>query len=147
MSLKKLKKEKLELMSNKDIALLVLQDNKKPMITADIFKKIIELLELPESTFENKIGEFYTQLATDKNFILLDDGTWDLRVNHKSSKVLDTDDESEEDEDDEDLIEEIEDDEDGEDNYDDDDDFVDDSTDEDLKDLVIIDEDELELDS
>ena len=134
-------------MSNKDIALLVLQDNKKPMITADIFKKIIELLELPESTFENKIGEFYTQLATDKNFILLDDGTWDLRVNHKSSKVLDTDDESEEDEDDEDLIEEIEDDEDGEDNYDDDDDFVDDSTDEDLKDLVIIDEDELELDS
>ena len=95
MSLKKLKKEKLELMSNKDIALLVLQDNKKPMITADIFKKIIELLELPESTFENKIGEFYTQLATDKNFILLDDGTWDLRVNHKSSKVLDTDDESE----------------------------------------------------
>ena len=147
MSLKKLKKEKLELMSNKDIALLVLQDNKKPMITADIFKKIIELLELPESTFENKIGEFYTQLATDKNFILLDDGTWDLRVNHKSSKVLDTDDESEEDEDDEDLIEEIEDDEAGEDNYDDDDDFVDDSTDEDLKDLVIIDEDELELDS
>lgn len=147
MSLKKLKKEKLELMSNKDIALLVLQDNKKPMITADIFKKIIELLELPESTFEKKIGEFYTQLATDKNFILLDDGTWDLRVNHKSSKVLDTDDESEEDEDDEDLIEEIEDDEDGEDNYDDDDDFVDDSTDEDLKDLVIIDEDELELDS
>ena len=104
MSLKKLKKEKLELMSNKDIALLVLQDNKKPMITADIFKKIIELLELPESTFENKIGEFYTQLATDKNFILLDDGTWDLRVNHKSSKVLDTDDESEEDEEDEDLI-------------------------------------------
>ena len=34
-----------------------------------------------------------------------------------------------------------------EDNYDDDDDFEDDSTDEDLKDLVIIDEDELELDS
>ena len=146
MSLKKLKKEKLELMSNKDIALLVLQDNKKPMITADIFKKIIELLELPESTFENKIGEFYTQLATDKNFILLDDGKWDLSSNHKSNKTIELDEESEE-EDEEDIIDDIED-ESEEDSYDDDDEsYVEDSTDEDLKDLVIIDEDELELDS
>ena len=146
MSLKKVKKEELELMSNKEIAVLILKDLKKPATTADLFKKIISLLELPESTFENKIGEFYTQLATDKNFILLDDGKWDLSSNHKSNKTIELDEESEE-EDEEDLIDDIED-ESEEDSYDDDDEsYVEDSTDEDLKDLVIIDEDELELDS
>ena len=141
----KLKKEELEIMSNKEIATLILKDSKKPLKTADLYKKIIKLLELPESTFEKKIGDFYTQLATDKNFILLDDGKWDLRTNHKSDKTIvleeDSDDEEEESEEEVDEIEE--------DNYTDDEeeDYVDDSTDEDLKDLVIMDEDEMELDN
>ena len=141
----KLKKEELEIMSNKEIATLILKDSKKPLKTADLYKKIIKLLELPESTFEKKIGDFYTQLATDKNFILLDGGKWDLRTNHKSDKTIvleeDSDDEEEESEEEVDEIEE--------DNYTDDEeeDYVDDSTDEDLKDLVIMDEDEMELDN
>ncbi len=141
----KLKKEELEIMSNKEIATLILKDSKKPLKTADLYKKIIKLLELPESTFEKKIGDFYTQLATDKNFILLDDGKWDLRTNHKSDKTIVLEEESEdEEEESEEEVDEIE-----EDNYTDDEeeDYVDDSTDEDLKDLVIMDEDEMELDN
>ncbi len=143
MKLDKMKKEELEVLSNKELTTLILEEKKKPQTTADLFKKIISLLELPESTFENKIADFYTQLATDKNFTFLDNGKWDLSINHKTGNV--TDDEEEEEEEEEEEKEDINIVED-EDNFDDTDDFDDDSTDDDLKDLVIIDEDELELD-
>ena len=142
----KMKKEELELLSNKDIAALILGDSKRTLNTADLYKKIIKLLDLPESTFENKIADFYTALATDKRFILLDNGKWDLRSNHTSDKVVkiisdDEEDEEEEEEDEEKEEEEIE-----EDNFDDtEDEEYDDETNEELKDLVVIDEDELEL--
>ena len=144
----KMKKEELELLSNKDIAELILQNSKRTLNTADLFKKIIKLLELPESTFESKIADFYTSLATDKRFILLDNGKWDLRSNHTSDKVVKVISDDEEDEEDEEKEEKEEDssDEDEEDSYDDKDDEVyDDDTNEELKDLVVIDEDELEL--
>ena len=146
----KMKKDELELLSNKDIAALILEDGKKPFNTADLFKKIIKLLELPESSFEAKIADFYTALATDKRFILLDNGKWDLRNNHTTDKVLkikiDDEDEDEEDEEkeedeDENSYDDIE-----EDSYDDtEDEEYDEETNEELKDLVVIDEDELEL--
>ena len=146
MSIKKMTKDELELLSNKDITNLILEESKKPINTADLFKKIIKLLELPESTFEAKIADYYTALSTDKRFILLEDGTWDLRSRHTSGKVVKiTEDEEEETEENKDDIEEsIEEDE--EDSYDDkDDDDYNDDTNEELKDLVVIDEDELEL--
>ena len=144
----KMKKEDLELLSNKDIAELILQNSKRTLNTADLFKKIIKLLELPESTFESKIADFYTSLATDKRFILLDNGKWDLRENHTSDKVIKviSDDEEEEDEEEEEEEKDDESDDDEEDSYDDKDDEVyDEDTNEELKDLVIIDEDEMEL--
>ena len=146
MSLKKMTKEDLELLSNKDITDLILSESKKSINTADLFKKIIELLELPSSTFENKIGDYYTSLATDKRFILLEDGTWDLRSRHTSDKVVKiTDDEDEEEEEQLDEQEEQEDDS-LEDSYDDtEDEDYDEDTNEELKDLLVIDEDELEL--
>ena len=146
----KMKKEELELLSNKDIAELILQNSKRTLNTADLFKKIIKLLELPDSVFEAKIADFYTSLATDKRFILLDNGKWDLRANHTSDKVIKiATEEDEEEEEDEEVSEEDEDsdeEDDTEDSYDDKDDEVyDDETNEELKDLVVIDEDELEL--
>ena len=146
----KMKKDELELLSNKDIAALILEDGKKPFNTADLFKKIIKLLELPESSFEAKIADFYTALATDKRFILLDNGKWDLRNNHTSDKVLKIKiDDEDEDEDDEEKEEDEEDnsyDDMEEDSYDDtEDEEYDEETNEELKDLVVIDEDELEL--
>lgn len=148
MDLKKMTKDELELLSNKDITSLILEDNQKSMNTADLFKKIIKLLELPENTFEKKIADYYTSLSTDKRFVLLEDGTWDLRSRHTSDKVVKVTDE--EDDEDLDIKEENEDDEEEglseEDAYDDTDDTdYDDDTSEELKDLVIIDEDELEL--
>ena len=142
MKISKMKKEDLELLSNKDITKLVLEESKKPMNTADLFKKIIELLELPESSFENKIGDYYTSLSTDKRFLLLEDGCWDLKSNHTSDKVkknIEYDEEEDElPEEDDILNEEIEDD------YSDDDTTYEDTT-EDLKDLVVLDEDDLGL--
>lgn len=144
----KMKKEELELISNKDIAAMILEDSKRNLNTAELFKKIIKLLELSESTFEAKIADFYTALATDKRFILLDNGKWDLRSNHTSDKVVklstDDDDDDEDEETEEDKIEDIQDNEDNYDDTDDDSDY-DDDTNEELKDLVVIDEDELEL--
>ncbi len=148
MSLNNMTKDELELLSNKDITSLILEDSSESINTADLFKKIIELLELPESTFEDKIAEYYTALSTDKRFIMLKDGTWDLRARHTSDKVVKVPDEEEEDEEEELTEEEKEEDDDEleEDSYDDTErsDYDDDANEE-LKDLVILDEDELEL--
>lgn len=148
MNINKMSKDELELLSNKDITYYLLEDSMKSINTADLFKNIIKLLELPESSFDAKIGDYYTSLATDKRFILLEDGTWDLRSRHTSDKVLkvvDNDDDEDDDEDEEikeDIEDTIE-----EDNYDDGDnaDDIYDDNDDDLKDLVVIDEEELEL--
>jgi len=148
MSVKALKKEELELLSNKDIAEMIIEESKIKRNTADLFKKIIKMLELPESTFETKIADFYTALATDKRFVLLENGKWDLRSNHKSDSLIKISDSSEEEEDEEedDDEEDLDKKEDlsVEDSYDDDDDY-DEDTNEELKGLVVIDEDELEL--
>lgn len=144
MDVRKMSKEELELLSNKDITFYLLEGSKNSINTADLFREIIKLLELPESDFETKIGDYYTALATDKRFIMLEDGTWDLRSRHTSDKVVKLDENDDDDDEEipkEDIVEEeIE-----EDNYDDTDDDEYDDTEEDLKDLVVIDEDELEL--
>ena len=144
MSLKTMKKEELELLSNKDIAFMILEESKRKLNTADLFKKIIKLLDLPESVFEKKIADFYTALSTDKRFILLDNGKWDLRTNHTSDKVIRISDDEEDEDEEEDLEQQEKEDEIEEDSFDDTDEEYDD-TNEDLKDLVVIDEDELEL--
>lgn len=141
MSIKEMSKEELELLSNKDITHLLLTEKGK-MNTADLYKEIIRLLELSPSVFDAKIGDYYTSLTTDKRFILLDDGQWDLRSRHTSDKVIiitDDDDDIEEIKDDDEEIEEEE-----FDSAADEEEEFDDS-DDDLKDLVVLDEDELEL--
>ncbi len=145
MKLSSMKKEQLELLTKIDLTKLILEDSKKAMTTAELFKEIIRLLELPASTFENKVADYYTALSTDKNFVLLDDGKWDLRSHHKSDKVIVMDDEEDEEElDAEDEIEQEEED-DLSNVYSEDDDFGDDSDDDDFKNLVVVDEDELEM--
>ncbi len=144
MSIEKMKKEDLELMSYKDITLLILEE-KGAMNTLDLFNKIAKLLDLSKSTVEKKIGDFYTSLSTDKNFLLLEDGKWDLRKRHTSDKVIKAQ-ETEEDEEEEEVEEKIEiadDEEDYDSQISDEDDF--DDGDDDLKDLVVLDEEELEL--
>ena len=139
-------KENLEMLSYAKIAELYLKENKKPMNTADLFKEVCKLLELSDEEYQERIGDFFESLTTSKEFILLNDGNWDLRINH--SVKIDIDDiyeetDSEEDEnedgyDDENMSEE--------DNYDDDytDSSDDDILDDDYADLNIVDDEELD---
>lgn len=139
---KKLTKEELELMSYSDISNILLKEIPKQS-TLEIFQKIVELLELPKSVLENKIGEFYTALTNDKRFILLEDGTWDLRQNHKSQHL--TIDEDLEDFDEElEEYDDIEPEKEEEESYDDEtEDDISDVTEE-YKNLVIVDEEDLD---
>ena len=147
MSLDKMTKEELELLSYKDITAIILEEA-GAMNTLELFEKIVSLLELPKSTVDNKISEYYTSLSTDKNFLLLEDGKWDLRKRHTSDKVLmaqdqDDEDEDEEENDEEEKLEMSEEEEDYDSQISDEDDF--DDGDDDLKDLVVLDEEELDL--
>lgn len=135
-------KENLELLSYTKIAELYLKENKKTMNTADLFREVCKLLELSDNEYQERIGDFFESLTTSKDFILLKDGNWDLKINH--SVKIDMDDIYEESDADEDVDDEQESSE--EDNYDDDynDLSDDDLIDDDLADLTIATEEELE---
>lgn len=142
MKLSKMKKEELELLSYINIAKMYLEENKTTMNTADLFKEICNLLELSERVYQDKITDFFQSLTTSKDFILLDDGKWDLRKNHKSKKI-DMDEIYEEKEDEEEIITEDELEDEEEDEYnsvDDEEEYAE----EDLADLTVLTEDELE---
>jgi len=137
MKLKDIPKEELELMSYDDIAYIILEESKKKMKINDLFKKICDALELSEEDFINQIADFFEILTTDKKFIMLNDGYWDLRTRHSEKLVIEEDDEE---------YEEIEPEE-PEEMEETDDSFYDEEnedndTDDDLKDLVVIDEEE-----
>lgn len=140
--LSEMSKEQLELLSYTKIAEMYLKENKKTMNTADLFREVCKLLDLDEREYEDKIADFFESLTTSKEFILLNDGNWDLRTNHSVKIDMgDIYDEITEDEDDD--IEMSEEDNYEDDSYDkdiDDDDLVDD----DYSDLSIVDEDELD---
>ena len=140
MKLKDMKKEELEVLSYTDLTEMILKENKKPMNTANIFKKICDLLELSEEDYSSKIGDYYTSLTTDKRFLLLDTAEWDLKDKHKIEIVLDEDDEDEMSFDEE----ELEEDEDESIEITDDEVDLDDS--DDLGDLSIVNDDEMEDD-
>lgn len=138
MKLKDYKKEDLELMGYDDIAVLVLQEVNKKMKITDLFKKVCNILGLSDKEYEQRIGDFFELLSTNKNFIMLENGYWDLKSKHNSKVIIDEDDEEIVDSIDED--DEIDDEEDEDIFYDGDDD--DDVQEDELKDLVVIDGDE-----
>lgn len=134
----KLTSEQIEQMSYTDVANLVLKENGKKMKIQDLFQQVIKLMQLPDSYFESKIGDFFGLLSTDKRFTMLEKGFWDLAENHSKKVIIDDDEEEEEIETTE--IDDIVDDEEIDDvNYDDDT-VDDDEDDDDLKDLVIMDD-------
>ena len=138
-----MKKEDIELLSYTSIAKLYLEENKITMNTADLFKEVCKLLELTERDYQNKIADFFQSLTTSKEFILLDDGKWDLKSNHKSKKIdmEDLYEEKDDEQEEYDLDEEAE--EEASDEFnsiDDEEEYAE----EDLADLTILDENELE---
>lgn len=148
MKINDMTKVELELLSHCDITALLLKENKKPMNTPSIFKKICDLLGYSNEEYTSKIGEFYTSLTTDKRFILLDNAEWDLRDNHSIKISIDDDDEEVdfEDEVEEDDEEEKVEDEDAMNDIEEpiDDENLDiDDEDEELEDLSIVDEEDI----
>ena len=139
MKIKDLKQEDLENMSYDDLAYMILSEAGQKMKITDLFSKVCKILKLPDSVFENQITDFFQLLSTDKRFLMLENGFWDLKDNHSQKVVID------EDEDEDMFVEEEEEDEEEEDEdiFDEknsDDDIVED----DLKDLAVIDPDEEE---
>ena len=141
MKLKSIDKDTLETMQLDDIAYIILKEKGKKMKITDIFRTICDALGMTDKEYENQIGDFFTLLATEKRFIQLEKGYWDLRENHTSEINIqdledDMDDDIELENPEEDNINE----EDEGDYYDTIDDMDDDDSDDDLKDLVIVDE-------
>lgn len=145
--MRSIKKEDIINLSYKDITNLILENSKGGLNTLDLFTEIVELLELPKSTIDTKIADYYTSLTTDKRFLLVD-GLWDLRSRHTSDKVLvnvedDVDEEEENIDETENAEEDIEDE-----VYEDDiDDSAYDDDDDGLSDLVVLDEDDMDIEN
>lgn len=144
MKLTDISKEELETMNYDDIAYVILNTEKKQMKINVLFKKVCEALELNEKEYEEKIADFFELLTTDKRFIMLEDGSWDLKELHNPKVIIDDEEEGITDieEDDNDEIEE-----DTEEDIFYDRDNDDDIPDDDLEDLVVIDVDEEEANS
>ena len=139
--LSKMSKEEIELLSYTEIAKLYLEENKITMNTADLFKTVSNLLSLSENEYQNKITDFFQSLTTSKDFILLQDGKWDLKKKHSVKVVMEEI--YEESADEEEIELENEDELDEEDEFnsiDDEEDYAED----DLGDLTILTEDELD---
>ena len=141
MKFKTVTQEELETLSFDDIAYIILKENGNKMKINDIFKIICDTLNLGDAAFENQISDFFALLTTEKRFIQLEKGYWDLRENHTAEiSIKEIEDELEDDivideEKDNDINNDEE-----NDYYDDIDDIDDDKEDDDLKDLVIVDE-------
>ena len=143
MKLKDINKEQLELMSYDEIAELILEESGKKMKINDLFKKVCKVLGLSDADFENKIGDFFEIMSTNKKFTMLENGYWDLRTKHNLKVVID--------EDEDDSLPEINEENDLEKEeeadifYETDD--TDDEDEDDLQDLVVIDVDDEESNS
>ena len=140
MAIEKLTQEQLDSMSYTDVAEYVLEQKGKKMKIADLFMEVIKLRGDDTSIFEAKIGDFFGLVSTDKRFVMLDKGLFDLSKKHKNKIDMNLDEEEDEEIKDEDE-EELSEDEDVID-YDEAIDVDDDQEEDDYKDLVVIDPDD-----
>ena len=91
--------QNIEMLSYQEITKTILEDENRPMNTFEIFTIISKLLNFTESQFEKRIEDFFATLSTDKSFILLEDGFWDLKKKHITKIFIDDDNEEETEED------------------------------------------------
>ena len=137
--LNELTEEEIENLGYDELAYKILEETNKKMKITDLFRQVCDLKGLSEADYENLIGDFFEILTTDKKFIMLENGFWDLKSRHSEKLVVEEDDDFEEETEEPDEEEEEE--TDVDDNYYDEDEVEDDS-DNDLKDLVVIDDED-----
>lgn len=130
-----------------DIAYEILMKENCKMQLQTLFKKVGEMANLDPAKYDDKIVDFFELLSTDKRFIMLENGYWDLREHHSHKIKIDEDDNSILDEDtNDDEVDEINEEESDNEEYFDENEIEDDDSEEDLKELVILDEDEIDND-
>lgn len=139
MKLKSISEEEIETMSYDDIAYVILKEKGKKMKLLDLFNEVIDQLKLNKEEAENHLADFFSLLSTEKRFIQLDKGFWDLRKNHTSKVELS--DIEEDDEEDEIEVEEDQTPEEDEMYIDETKESDDDEVEDEYKDLVVIDDD------
>ena len=140
MKFKSVTKEELEVLPFDDIAYIILKEKGKKMKITDIFRIICDSLELGDEVYENQMGDFFSLMSTEKRFIQLEKGYWDLRENHTAEiSIKEIEDELD---DDVEIAEDKYEDEEETGYYDELDDAEDDKEDDDYKDLVVVDEED-----
>ena len=139
MKLKSISEEEVETMSYDDIAYVILKEKGKKMKLLDLFNEVIDQLKLNKEEAENHLADFFSLLSTEKRFIQLDKGFWDLRENHTSKVELS--DIEEDDEEDEIEVEEEQTQEEDEMYIDETKESDDEEVEDEYKDLVVIDDD------
>jgi DNA-directed RNA polymerase subunit delta len=146
MKLKDMTYEEIELLSYTDLTYLLLKENKQPMNTPTIFRKICDLLKYDEEYYVEAIGDYYTSLTIDKRFVLLENNEWDIRDHHSIAITLDEEEDddfiSDDDEDEEEVIAETT--EEFDDSLEDEDEIDEDEDEIGLEGLTVLPEDELE---
>ena len=144
MKLKTINESDIETMSYDDLAYVILKEKGTKMKLLDLFKEVCNQLKLDELSSEKYLADFFSLISTEKRFIQLEKGFWDLRENHTAKIELSDlmDEEDEEELENEELeMDPVE-----EDMYiDETKDIDDDTSDDEYKDLVVIDDDESEL--
>ena len=130
-----LEAEEIEQMNYNDVAYVILEASNKKMKIIDLLNEVGRLMQKDEAEIQEHITDFFELLSTDKRFIMLDDGYWDLRVKHNKGMQLDS-----EDEDEDIILEDEETTDEDEEEYDETKAEDDDVEDDDLSDLVIIDD-------
>ena len=90
MNFKKLSKEELKEISYNDLAFYIMNERKTKLKITDLFDKICRLLNFTKKQYKLKIADFYTTISTDKRFIVLDGGAVDLkgRYSVKTSSTI-----------------------------------------------------------
>lgn len=140
MKIKDLTKDDLENMNYDDIAYLILNEEQKQLKINELFKKVCEILNKDNTFFENEIANFFELMSTDKRFIMLDNGLWDLKQKHNPKMILVDEDDDDSDEELEEENVEVKDEPEEEIFYDEDED--EDDNDDDLEELVVVDEEQ-----
>ncbi len=93
MELKSLTQDELESMGYDEIAYLILLESGKKQTLLNLFQKVCKLLKTDFESHAENVPEFFELLSTNKKFIMLDNGFWDLQINHKTNIVIEHEDE------------------------------------------------------
>lgn len=106
MKLKEMTLAELETMPYDEIAYLILIETGKKEKLLNLYKKVCNLLKLDFEKEQENVADFFEILTTNKKFVMLDKGYWDLQVNHKVNITMDDAIEELDDEEFDDVVEE-----------------------------------------